>query len=372
MDRFLSILLALSFSLGHLGRISLFNQQVNFYLYELLTLVVVFILFIIKGWNYFLNRLKKNSLIGLILGYFFISFFLDIKNYSLNENLISFLYFLRLVFYFLIYVYLKINFEVFIISLSGLIFIISLTQYFFYPDLRNLLYLGWDPHLYRMFGSYFDPYVATAIYNLIFFIFLFNKNLKFRRFFLISYFIFIFLTFSRFGISSFLITLVIYLLKNKQFKKIVFLMICSVLLLLYIPKPFGEGVNLLRFFSIESRLMDYKQGLSFWLKKPVFGYGYNRIRYLKNDLISHSGASFHSSYLMILVTGGFVGFFLVSYGFYKYLKEIKDKKTFFYFLFVSLYSLADNVFLHPFILFLLVLVIKSEKNFFINPSQKRP
>src|SRR3972149_11539087 len=35
--------------------------------------------------------------------------------------------------------------------------IFGIFQYFLYPDLRNLYYLGWDPHYYRVFSTFFDP-----------------------------------------------------------------------------------------------------------------------------------------------------------------------------------------------------------------------
>ncbi len=35
--------------------------------------------------------------------------------------------------------------------------LIGLIQFFMYPDLRNLMYLGWDPHYYRLFSTLLDP-----------------------------------------------------------------------------------------------------------------------------------------------------------------------------------------------------------------------
>lgn len=43
------------------------------------------------------------------------------------------------------------------------IVLIGFMQYFFYPNLRNLYYLGWDDHLYRLFSVFFDPNFAGAL-----------------------------------------------------------------------------------------------------------------------------------------------------------------------------------------------------------------
>lgn len=122
------------------------------------------------------------------------------------------------------------------------------------------------------------------------------------------------------------------------------------------PRPFGEGVNLLRTSTIESRLTDYDQGLKLWQKNPVFGVGYNRIRYLKPAIgeelrgESHAGASFHSSYLIILVTAGVVGLGAFAYWLWTIAKI--SNFTIISAIFLGVYSLFDNILLHPFILFL--------------------
>jgi hypothetical protein len=43
------------------------------------------------------------------------------------------------------------------------ILITGLIQYFLYPNLRNLLYLGYDPHTGRLFGLFLDPNVLGLV-----------------------------------------------------------------------------------------------------------------------------------------------------------------------------------------------------------------
>ena len=118
----------------------------------------------------------------------------------------------------------------------------------------------------------------------------------------------------------------------------------------------GEGVNLLRTSTIQSRMVDYDQGLKLWQKNPVLGVGYNRIRYFKQDLgeelrgASHAGASFHSSYLIILVTTGVIG--LVAFVYWLWTTSKISNFALISAVFLGVYSLFDNILLHPFILFL--------------------
>ncbi|MFH0979866.1 MAG: O-antigen ligase family protein, partial [Candidatus Roizmanbacteria bacterium] len=126
------------------------------------------------------------------------------------------------------------------------------------------------------------------------------------------------------------------------------------------PKPTGEGVNLTRTFSIISRVEDYREGINLFIKKPILGYGYNRLRYVRNIQDSHAGASFSSSYLTILVSSGIMGLI----GLMSLVRLIwKKKKNFrFLLLFLAVVSLFDNVLLHPFVLFLSgVLFILSDR-----------
>jgi O-antigen ligase len=120
--------------------------------------------------------------------------------------------------------------------------------------------------------------------------------------------------------------------------------------ILIIPKPFGEGVNLKRVFTVESRFIDYSKAIELWKKKPIFGYGYNHIRSLKQEMVSHAGASFHSSYLIMLVSGGIIGLFL----FLAILYKISTVNSFSHYavLFLGILSLSDNILLHPFVIFL--------------------
>jgi hypothetical protein len=224
-------------------------------------------------------------------------------------------------------------------------------QYFFYPDLRNLFYQGWDPHLYRTFGVFFDTSIAASIFG----IFFLTTNQSFIK---IIYLILTALSFSRSTYLGISLTLIYSFINQKQFKKIILFFVFFAALVFFIPKPSGEGVNLKRLYSITSRVEDYRIGFSFWKNKPLIGYGYNRIRYIKNNISVHSGAAFSSSFLTVLVSSGILGLLSFIYVLWSLRKTNKVAPVLL--IFLSIVSLFDNVLLHPFILFLL----------FINLSDK--
>ncbi|QQG43819.1 MAG: O-antigen ligase family protein [Candidatus Roizmanbacteria bacterium] len=241
----------------------------------------------------------------------------------------------------------------------------SVFQYFFYPDLRNLSYLGWDPHLYRVFGTFLEPAVLSTVLGL-FFIFISINRLINRKYLEITLLtvclILIALSFSRGVYIGFAISLGIYLWqkKNKYFS---LFFAGFIVLILLLPKPAGEGVNLLRNSTIISRVNDYSAGIEVWKKDPIFGVGYNRISYAKSgnnqSSINHAKASFHSSFLILLAGSGIIGLVLFLF----VLKGLAQINIFSFYsvIFLSSASLVDNLLLHPFILFVLFTMIAYAK-----------
>ncbi|MFA6016550.1 MAG: O-antigen ligase family protein [Patescibacteria group bacterium] len=347
-------LTAILFSLGQLGRISFFNQQVNFYLYEVALALNLFVLFFKYRFQPVKDAWKNFKPIFFFLGILLISLIVDWAKYNLFENTVGALYLYRLHLYLIYFVYLhyhvKINEDFSKVIKRGVLVIAALTiistliQYFLYPDLRNLIYQGWDPHLYRTFGVFFDTSIAAAIFG-IFFLTINQPLIK------NIYLILIALSFSRSIYIGLSLTLLYLFMQQKRLKKIILFILFFVALIFFIPKPSGEGVNLTRLYSITSRFIDYQQGIKLWKNKPIIGYGYNRIRYVKNSDSVHSGATFSSSFLTILVSSGLLGLLSFIWVLWSFRKSNKIASSLL--IFLSIISLFDNVLLHPFILFLL-------------------
>lgn len=340
-------LTAFLFSLGQLGRVSFFNQQINFYLYEVILLVTLFFLFLKYKLNPIKNAWKKHKSIFLFLFILLLSLLINLQSFSLFQNVVGFLYFFRLVLYLLYFFYLShhpfpIKKGLFLIAVITVFS--TLIQYFFYPDLRNLFYQGWDPHLYRTFGVFFDTSISAAIFG-IFFLTINQPVIK------MIYLILTALSFSRSTYLGLSLSLIFLFTNKKQFNKIFLFFVFFAGLVFFIPKPSGEGVNLKRLYSITSRIEDYQAGFNFWKNKPLIGYGYNRIRYIKNNNSVHSGAAFSSSFLTVLVSSGILG--LLSFIYVLWSLRGSNKIAPILLIFLSIVSLFDNVLLHPFILFLL-------------------
>lgn len=371
---FLSILIPILFTLGQLGRISFYNQQVNIYAYELLIILELLILIS----KYKLEPIKKVFKRAPFLPIFFIwlliSFTLQIHEYPLLTNIVGFMYLARLMMYTCWGIYSffdshihkesdkKISIVIIIFTL--IISTISLSQFLLYPDLNNLRYLGWDMHYNRLFGLFFDTSITGAIFGMLIWIILFlRKKIKpiwLSYCLLLICFLCGVLTFSRNFYIAFIFSLLMFTLITKNWKILITLLITFIILIIVVPKQFGPGVGLLRFFTFQSRLQEYGRAFVLWEKSPIIGVGYNRLKYVKEiagqldkNLVypSHSSASYSSSFAIILVTGGIIGLtlFLLS------LIQISILSPFFAVVitFLSIMSIADNILLHPFILFLL-------------------
>lgn len=372
---FVTILLYVTFglfALGQLGRISFLNQEVNFYTYDIVLTLTLLIFFFKYHFRPLQQTFNKYKIILLFIMSLLFSFILGIPQFSLNQNIISFLYFIRFGSYTLYFLYLhyhlkKNNYRMFSKSIRLFFFITIITsfvQYFFYPDLRNLIYQGWDPHYQRMFGTFFDTSSAAALYGLSF-LFVLDLLFKLKKkrttdylytsLFLIS----LILTFSRSSYIALFISLFYYFLTKKIISYALLVTLLFFLLFILVPKEFGQGVGLNRTFSISSRIFDYQQGIQIWSKNPIFGVGYNRLRYIRKEskligqikVPSHAAASLSSSYLIILICGGIVGLGLFIASIVRLIKANKEIAALI--IFIAVLSFFDNIFLHPFVLFLL-------------------
>jgi len=178
-------------------------------------------------------------------------------------------------------------------------------------------------------------------------------------------------------VAFFIVSLLMFFRKRIMIGIIILAVIGSIGLFV-LPKPAGESVNLLRTFSIYSRLDNYKEALQDWSHSPVKGVGYNRIRYTRaqSDFSSevdkennHAGASYHSTFLVVLVTGGVIGLIFFIYLLVSFTKL--SSTTLWSTVFLSLLSLTDNVLLHPFVLILFLLfIVGSSKQ--VSPSDSSP
>jgi O-antigen ligase len=379
MVAFLFYVLAFLLSLGQAGRISFFNQQINIYLFECIIIILIPILFFkIKDKSAILkfSMLFKSSL--ALIAVLLLSMFNDINHFSIFQNTVGFLYLSRFSMY-IIFIFLLVankdkNLET-IVKKSIWIFILctlllSFSQFILYPNLRNLEYLGWDPHHHRLFGMFLDTTIMGIILSLSFFWVLTQPVKKYIQFLVLGLLLFLlFLTYSRISYMVFAITFFIFFIRKIEAKKIVLFFVGFAAILFFLPKPQGESVNLLRVFTVQARIENNIQAIDLFTKKPLLGYGYDRLRYIRaTELESHSGGAFSSTYLTILVSTGIIGLLV----FLLWLYQLSLLVTFegkIILLIVTLASFFDNIILANFILILIPLLIhRREVNYRLNNS----
>lgn len=188
------------------------------------------------------------------------------------------------------------------VLISFLIFsLLGLLQYLFFPDMRYLRELGFDDHYFRLIGSLYDPNLTGAILAGVSLLLISIGNIWVA----LPVIVLLALTFSRASYLCFILGLIYLLLRKKNYSLLAILGFLAITIWL-IPKPFGEGVNLLRTFSVFSRFDSWNEGWQLFLQRPIIGWGFNTLRNL-------TGTRFQidNSYLFIAATTGVIG--LLSY-----------------------------------------------------------
>lgn len=291
-------------------------------------------------------QIKKNKLTHPLLKPLVI--FLSASTLSLliafvvgSVSPVAVLYLIRLFLYsFLLLIYLPkntsslLNISFFIVPILGLL------QYIFFPDLRFLKAVGYDDHYFRLTFPFLDPNYTGAILA---FISLYSiKNLKkiSSQVLLALSLVALSLTFSRISFVALFVGLLYLFFKNKKLRRLIILIFISLTLLVtFSPKPFGEGVNLQRTFSITARVDNFKKGINLFSTHPLTGVGYNTLPFSPSN---HSGAGLDSSLLFILSTTGIIGFMSFAYLLFKTQQAVKDPYLKAALLSLLIHSLANN------------------------------
>jgi hypothetical protein len=305
-------------SLGQLQRIQLTNN-LAFYLHDLL--ILGFVLKELFARNLQIKiivekakKIPKNQK-KIFLGFLGLIFFAWILAILQNSfDLRAILYLLRLLIYLVFVMRLQnaLQNKSFIWRLLSFnILLLGFVQYFFLPDLRFLVYEGYDDHFYRLTSTILDPAFTGLI-------FVFNLNYylwqKKKNYWLIVLFLFgLLLTYSRASYLAFAFSsLLMIFLNQKSCKKfILFTLLVFCLALPFLPKQSGgDGVNLLRTVSIQNRLNNDQEilknmNLSQWLiGRGLFVPTQNRV--VATNIPSHS--HFADNLLVFLISNlGIVG-----------------------------------------------------------------
>ncbi len=336
MTYFLLILSIFFWPFGQLLTFSFLGQSFNYYLLDLVLGLLTLSLFLSAK-----NRrlITSDPLFKPLVVFLFaasLSLLFNFK-YVLSGGLIYPLFYLLRLFiypslYFAVKLYSGPNLSKAIVFSLVLFSLLGLAQYLFLPDMRYLKLIGFDDHYYRLIGSLYDPNFTGAIFAGVALVLIATGQLLLSLFFvgLLA------LTFSRASFLCFGAGL-LYLLFKKRQKKILFFLFILSLLIWLTPKPFGEGVNLLRTFSIFSRLGSWQGGLTLFSERPILGWGYNTLR----NIIG-SRFQIDNSYLYLAATTGIIGLSAFIYLLYKSWSVLSSLPARLFFLTILIHSLFNN------------------------------
>ena len=208
-------------------------------------------------------------------------------------------------------------------SIDWLFVVMLLTgwlQYLLLPDLHFLYQFGYDPHLFRMTGFWWDPNFFGLMLLLIWWWFLpqvytfFTKAdwwKNWKAWVGLLCMISIGLTYSRASyLTWLLLTLaVVQLLRWRRVGLIWFALAGLIYWLL--PRAAGEGVNLARTSTVVARLDSWQQALTAWSYAPLTGVGFNFFRFQSVQADAsrqmHALYGVDNSWLLILATTGLAG-----------------------------------------------------------------
>ncbi len=326
IKEFFFIILLFIFPLGEIARIQFQNGAA---IMATDVAVALFVLVSVFRKKFITARLTKPVLVFVFVAT--ISLIISLANLKPAEGFISALYLLRWVAYAGVYFSVvslgegfKKKIPAMLVAMGAIIAGFGFVQYFLYPDLRNLYYLGWDEHLYRLFSSFLDPNFAGAFLAL-YFLFVFGLFVKSRSliygFISVLSLIAIALTFSRSAYLMFFVGVFVFLFLQGK-KKLILIFAVLFICLISIVSMVGlksEGTNLLRITSTEARIPSAKNALTIFEKNPILGVGFNAYEFasrryglsVDSKYPNHAAAGTDNSFLFVMATTGIIG--LLSY-----------------------------------------------------------
>lgn len=318
MANLLAVLILIAFSFGQTLKFSFYSPDIKFTLLD----VGVFVLTISA---LALNRPRLHVVHPI---FFFgaaalLSLVIFGSRYGSTALLAGSLYLVRWVIYSLSPFSLAVVFSPFTIRrllwLAGIsVVVTSLYQYLFFPDIRHLQVLEWDPHYFRVVGTWLDPGFTGLLLVFILIFLTITQNLsKAVRFvsWILTYVAFA-LTYSRSSYLAFLVSMSYISWRQRSPKFFAFIILLFTLTIYLLPRPGGEGVQLERTSSIYARLHNWQNSLTIFSRYPLLGVGFNTYRYAQKQfgyldssawLASHAGAGADSSLLFVAATTGIIG-----------------------------------------------------------------
>lgn len=313
--------------------------------------IVVFLIAFVWGLNKILisrnlNKISKRMILTQPVIFFILSavfsLLLAVPSLNLDEFFISGGYLFRWIIYAALYfVFKDLNVRGmvdYLVVIGTAVGVFGLIQYWRWPNLRGLEALGWDPHSFRVAGTFIDPGYTGIILVFTLLAILTREKIKtlgwqailFQWFVVIINGLALALTMSR---ASWLALVAgmgaISLLKKSIFHLLTALIfVCAAIIM--VPQPVGEGGKIFRTYTIAARIENWKETIGIIKNNLFFGVGFNTLRYTRRHFEveqphdwrqSHSGAGVDSSWLFVLTTTGILGFSLYVWIWFRQIRE---------------------------------------------------
>jgi hypothetical protein len=316
----------ITFILGQMGGISPF-PGITVYAYDLgLALLLV------TGWFAQKKKALRPTLAVPIWTFFAVgtlSLLVNAHRFTSAEVTVSALYGVRWILYAALYavvVRTTVPVAKWLSSLYGAglsVALLGLVQYMWYPYLRNLEYLGWDPHLGRVFSTLLDPNFAGMLLVCVFWLGFYIWEKARYKWMIVASQLFVLaallLTYSRSAYIALALGILVWAALSQKIRLAIGVIILFAGVLFLLPRGEGEGVKLLRTSTIFARLGNWQRGAELIASKPVLGHGFNTLRYVQRQkgwvddtkMVSHAGAGLDNSFQFIWATTGILG--LISF-----------------------------------------------------------
>lgn len=217
----------------------------------------------------------------------------------------------------------KLRLERYFLLALGVFVMFGLGQYLFIPDTRDIALLGFDDHYYRLIGTLLDPNFAglVLVFGVLYFVNRGKGLLALVLLFCLA------LTFSRSSFLALGVSYGFYVLKSRDWKLLSFIL-AFILFVWVAPKPFGEGVNLTRTYSIVSRVENSKEVVSGGMTNWLYGEGYNFVAAKKGETsekgFENRGGGIDNSILLVLTSSGVIGILSLIYLLWRVSVQYKD------------------------------------------------
>lgn len=315
-------LLFFSFILGQLGRIAV-NASIAVSFMDVV--VFLYVAIHLPGIWKKRNRFFHDPIITpffVFVAICFISLCINGVRFPFGSFLAGFLYFLRYVLYAFLYPVIALGgkpkrYWIHFLFFSGvMIAALGLAQLCLYPNLRNLNYLGWDPHFYRLFSTTFDPNFTGIILvmTLILGWYLYRDGKKNMMILIptLTVIVALVFTFSRSAYLSLITGALSYVFMSRRWKllAIIGLFTC---LVMFFPAIGGISTSFWRNISAGARIVNWQESVGVFAASPLIGQGFDLLRAVHPTALeegitqSHAAGGFDNSFLFVLATTGIMG-----------------------------------------------------------------